>query len=98
MMTNTGDIRDYSCSVNGGKKNPEKDAAPIVAITTSAGMGSEVDCCAVLSNDEVSEKSGFLVPSMFPVLSVVDSNLMMSVPPKFTAFKGMNAFFMQLNL
>ncbi|AGX44575.1 iron-containing alcohol dehydrogenase [Clostridium saccharobutylicum] len=93
MMTNTGDIWDYSYSVNGGKKNPEKDAAPIVAITTSAGTGSEVDCCAVLSNDEVSEKSGFLVPSMFPVLSVVDSNLMMSVPPKFTAFQGMDAFF-----
>ncbi|WP_279220055.1 iron-containing alcohol dehydrogenase [Clostridium sp. MF28] len=44
MMTNTGDIWDYSYSLNGGKKNPEKDAAPIVAITTSAGTGSEVDC------------------------------------------------------
>lgn len=36
---------------------PTKDAAPIVAITTSAGTGSEVDCCAVLSNDEVSEEN-----------------------------------------
>ena len=30
---------------------------------------------------------------MFPVLSVVDSDLMMSVPPKFTAYQGMDAFF-----
>ena len=30
---------------------------------------------------------------MFPTLSVVDSNLMMSVPPKFTAFQGMDAFY-----
>ena len=30
---------------------------------------------------------------MFPVLAVVDANLMMSVPPKFTAYQGMDAFF-----
>ena len=30
---------------------------------------------------------------MFPTLSVVDSNLMMSVPPKFTAYQGMDAFY-----
>ena len=30
---------------------------------------------------------------MMPTLSVVDSNLMMSVPPKFTAYQGMDAFF-----
>lgn len=30
---------------------------------------------------------------MFPTISVVDSNLMMSVPPKFTAYQGMDAFF-----
>lgn len=30
---------------------------------------------------------------MFPILSVVDANLMMSVPPKFTAYQGMDAFF-----
>ena len=30
---------------------------------------------------------------MFPTLSVVDSDLMMSVPPKFTAYQGMDAFF-----
>ena len=31
--------------------------------------------------------------SMFPAISVVDSDLMMSVPPKFTAYQGMDAFF-----
>ena len=30
---------------------------------------------------------------MMPTLSVVDSDLMMSVSPKFTAYQGMDAFF-----
>lgn len=93
MMTNPGDIWDYSLSESGGKKNAPENAAPIVAITTSAGTGSEVDIAAVISKDEVNEKTGIFFPSMFPTLSVVDSNLMMSVPPKFTAYQGMDAFF-----
>lgn len=93
MMTNPGDIWDYSLSANGGKKQALNDAAPIVAVTTSAGTGSEVDIAAVISKDEVNEKTGIFFPSMFPTLSVVDSDLMMSVPPTFTAWQGMDAFF-----
>lgn len=93
MAANTGDIWDYSLSGHGGKKTPEFDAIPIVAVTTSAGTGSEVDIAAVISNDEVKEKTGIFFPSMFPALSIVDPDLMMSVPPKFTAFQGMDAFF-----
>lgn len=36
MMTNDGHIWDYSLSEKGGKKQPASDAAPTVAITTSA--------------------------------------------------------------
>lgn len=93
MATNPGDIWDYSLSKNGGKKNAEFDAIPIVAITTSAGTGSEVDIAAVISDDEGREKTGIFFPSIFPTLSIVDAGLMMSVPPKFTAYQGMDAFF-----
>ncbi len=93
MATNPGDIWDYSLSAFGGKKAAEFDALPIVAITTSAGTGSEVDIAAVISNDETKEKTGIFFPSMFPAISVVDADLMMSVPPKFTAYQGMDAFF-----
>lgn len=91
MATNDGDIWDYSFSVDGGKKRFEKPALPLVAITTSAGTGSEVDPFSVISNDATKEKTGFL--SIFPVLSIVDSDLMMSVPPHLTAYQGMDAFF-----
>ncbi len=93
MMTNPGDIWDYSLSGVGGKKNAEVAAAPIVCITTSAGTGSEVDIASVISNDEVKEKTGIFFPSMLPTLSIVDAELMLSVPPKFTAYQGMDAFF-----
>ena len=93
MMTNDGVIWDYSLSVAGGKKSPAHKAAPIVAITTSAGTGSEVDMASVITNEKTEEKTGIFFPSMFPTLSVVDSNLMMSVPPKVTAYQGMDAFY-----
>ena len=93
MATNDGDIWDYSLSAQGGKKNPAHDALPIVCITTSAGTASEVDLASVISNDASKEKTGIFFPSMMPTLSIVDSNLMMSVPPKFTAYQGMDAFF-----
>ena len=93
MAANSGDIWDYSLSGKGGKKTPANNALPIVCITTSAGTASEVDLASVISNDATKEKTGIFFPSMMPTLSVVDSNLMMSVPPKFTAWQGMDAFF-----
>ena len=93
MMTNGGDIWDYSLSVDGGKKEPAHKAAPIVCITTSAGTGSEVDMASVITNEKTREKTGIFFYSMFPTLSVVDADLMMSVPPKFTAYQGMDAFY-----
>ena len=93
MMTNPGDIWDYSGSETGGHLTPPHKAAPIVCITTSAGTGSEVDMTAVISNDAVHEKSAIFSPAMFPTLSVVDAELMLTVPPELTAYQGMDAFF-----
>ena len=93
MMVNEGDLWDYAFSQKGGKREFVKPMAPLVAITTSAGTGSEVDMFSVISNDEMEEKTGVFDGSMFPTISVVDSDLMMSVPQKFTAYQGMDAFF-----
>lgn len=93
MMVNDGDLWDYAFSAKGGHKPFANPGAPLIAITTSAGTGSEVDMFSVISNDELQEKTGVFDISMFPTISVVDSDLMMSVPPKFTAYQGMDAFF-----
>ncbi len=93
MMTNEGDLWDYSGSKAGGKKQFPKDGAPLICISTSAGTGSEMDCGGVISDDQVNEKTALIHPSMFPTISVVDPLLTMSVPPKFTAYQGMDTFF-----
>jgi alcohol dehydrogenase len=92
MAVNPGDYWDYIGSGSGKGLPLENGALPIVAITTTAGTGTEADPWTVITNGE--EKIGFGDPSCtFPVLSVVDAELMTSVPPTLTAFQGFDAFF-----
>lgn len=93
MATNDGDLWDY---VNGGtgKGMPlANKGLPIVTIPTSSGTGSEVNCWGVISNLETKEKIGFGADCLVPVLSVVDPELMKTVPPKYTAYQGFDALF-----
>ena len=94
MATNDGDVWDYVNGGTGKGKTIENKPLPIVAITTTAGTGSEVDEWGVISNKETNEKIGFGgIDDLFPVLAIVDPELMASVPAKFTAFQGFDALF-----
>lgn len=94
MATNFGDLWDYISGGTGKEKPLENTPLPIVAITTTAGTGSEVDQWGVISNNDTNEKIGFGgYDSLFPVLAVVDPELMATVPPKFTAYQGFDALF-----
>ena len=91
---NGGDLWDYISGGTGKGQPLTEQPLPIVAITTTAGTGSEVDQWGVISNDETNEKIGFGgYDSLFPVLSIVDPELMVTVPPMFTAFQGFDALF-----
>jgi alcohol dehydrogenase len=92
MAVNPGDYWDYIGSGSGKGLPVENGALPIVAVTTTAGTGTEADPWAVITHGE--EKIGFGVPPhTFPVLSVVDPELMVSIPPHLTAYQGFDAFF-----
>lgn len=94
MVTNDGDIWDYMFGGTGGGKVLINKALPVICITTTAGTGSEADQWGVITNDETNEKIGFGgYDCLFPVLSVVDPELMVSVPAKFTAYQGFDALF-----
>ena len=93
MATNGGDLWDYVQSGTGGRKTPEHDPLPIVAITTTAGTGSETDSGGVITNPDTHEKTGIVSEKFFPVVAIVDPELMTSVPPKFTAYQGFDALF-----
>jgi len=93
MATNEGDYWDYIPS-GSGKGMPVKNSPlPIIAITTTAGTGSETDPGTVITNEEKHEKTGFMHEELFPVLAIVDPELMLTVPPKFTAYQGFDALF-----
>ena len=93
LATNEGDLWDY-VAIGSGKGQPiQNRPLPIIAITTTAGTGSETDGCGVITKEETNEKAFIMHPSLFPVLAIVDSELMLSVPPRFTAFQGFDALF-----
>jgi alcohol dehydrogenase len=93
MATNEGDYWDYIHGGTGKGKIMQNSPLPIVGITTTAGTGTEADPWAVVTNEETREKIGFGMDSTFPVLSVVDPEMMTTVPPQFTAYQGFDALF-----
>ncbi|MBE8954392.1 MAG: iron-containing alcohol dehydrogenase [Quinella sp. 2Q5] len=84
-------VWDYIMFGTGGKKQLTASALPYVAITTSAGTGSEVDAGAVITNPDTNEKTAFF--GGYPVLAIVDPLYMLTVPKHFTAYQGFDAFF-----
>ena len=93
MATHPGDLWDY---VNGGTGKGQplvNPGLPIVTIPTSSGTGSEINCWGVISNPDTHEKIGFGYPELVPVLSLVDPELMKTVPPRYTAYQGFDALF-----
>ena len=94
MATNDGDIWDYQFGGTGGGKTLMSKALPVICITTTAGTGSEADQWGVITNDETNEKIGFGgYDFLFPVFSIVDPELMVSVPARLTAYQGFDALF-----
>jgi len=66
--------------------------APIIAVPTTAGTGSEVGRAAVVLNEETHEKKIIFHPKMMPGLVISDPLLTVGLPPKITAATGMDAF------
>lgn len=94
IAVNDGDIWDYINGGTGGGKTLANKALPLICVTTTAGTGSEADQWGVITNDATNEKIGFGgYDFLFPVLSVIDPELMVSVPPTFTAYQGFDALF-----
>lgn len=94
VAANDGDIWDYVYGGTGGCQRIGVNPLPVIAITTTAGTGSEVDAFSVITNEETNEKIGLGGDArLFPKTAIVDPELMLSVPPKFTAYQGFDALF-----
>ena len=90
MACNDGDYWDY-VSGGSGKGRPVTKALPIIAIPTTAGTGTEMDPWTVITHETAQEKIGFGCQLTFPTLSIVDPELMYSMPKGLTAATGMDA-------
>ena len=92
MMINPGVLWDYA-QTGTGKNQPVSCAAPIVTISTTCGTGTETDPYCVITNEETKEKLDFALDQIFPALSIIDPELMCSLPHKLTLYQGFDALF-----
>jgi len=66
--------------------------APIVAVPTTAGTGSEVGRASVITNSQTHEKKIIFHPKLLPAVVICDPELTVGMPPMITAGTGMDAF------
>lgn len=93
MAANDGDYWDYIHGGTGKGMPVLRAPLPVVAITTTAGTGTEADPFTVITKEETGEKIGFGCDGTFPFISIVDPDLMTSVPAHLTAYQGFDALF-----
>jgi alcohol dehydrogenase class IV len=70
----------------------EEGIAPIVAVPTTAGTGSEVGRAGVLCNSRSREKKIIFHPKILPAQVICDPELTVGLPPAITAGTGLDAF------
>ncbi|MCB1434850.1 MAG: iron-containing alcohol dehydrogenase, partial [Alphaproteobacteria bacterium] len=66
--------------------------APIIAVPTTAGTGSEVGRAGVVTHPKTHEKKIIFHPAIMPKIALLDPELTVGLPPKLTAATGFDAF------
>ncbi|ABL72612.1 MULTISPECIES: iron-containing alcohol dehydrogenase [Paracoccus] len=80
------DIGDWWTRADAGK------IAPIIAVPTTAGTGSEVGRAGVLTNSATHKKKIIFHPRLMPAVTICDPELTVGMPKFITAGTGMDAF------
>lgn len=89
LATHAGPLENYALVLRGAHRITNK-VAPIIAIPTTAGTGSEVGRGALLTLHD-HRKLGFISPHMIPRRAICDPELTLGLPPLLTAATGMDA-------
>jgi alcohol dehydrogenase class IV len=66
--------------------------APVIAVPTTSGTGSEVGRASVVVKEDTHEKKIIFHPKMLPVVVIADPELTVGLPAHITAATGMDAF------
>ena len=89
MATHPGPLKTYA-TIEGGSPLITPAAAPLIAVPTTAGTGSEVARGAIVIVDD-GRKLGFHSWNLMPKSAICDPELTLGLPPVLTAATGMDA-------
>ena len=84
-------IWDFEDVGDNWKKANAESIAPIIAIPTTAGTGSETGRASVILNEDTGIKKIIFHPKFLPSIVILDPILTLNLPPKITAATGMDA-------
>jgi 4-hydroxybutyrate dehydrogenase len=87
--THDGPLRTYA-TIEGGSNKITDAVAPLIAVPTTAGTGSEVARGAIVIVDD-GRKLGFHSWHLLPKVALCDPELTLGLPPLLTAATGMDA-------
>lgn len=86
LANNGGKVEDYN-----GLDKSQKAGAPLIAINTTAGTGSEVTRAYVVTDEVRKSKMLMVDANCLSYLAINDPDLMVGMPPALTAATGMDA-------
>ncbi|HYD75573.1 iron-containing alcohol dehydrogenase [Ramlibacter sp.] len=87
--THEGPLTHYA-TIEGGSPRITDKAAPLIAVPTTSGTGSEVARGAIIIVDD-HRKLGFHSWNLLPKAAICDPELTLGLPPRLTAATGMDA-------
>jgi alcohol dehydrogenase class IV len=83
---------DFEDAGENWKRVRTESMAPVVAVPTTSGTGSEVGRASVITDEEHHLKRLIFHPNMLPSIVILDPQLTVGLPPNLTAATGMDAF------
>lgn len=89
LATHQGPLESYA-AIYGGIPKITTAVAPVIAIPTTAGTGSEVGRAALITLDD-GRKLGFISPHLIPKRAICDPELTLGLPAALTAATGLDA-------